>query len=105
MVLCQRLAGVDIKKWPNATKNTLHILSVSLELIIAYSVVNIFYFFLRVARCTLPALLEESFACQPILRVDVWIMVQSVQENQAVSKQKGFVFCVEVCRILPLVLG
>ena len=84
MVFGERFGRVQVEEWSDSTKNSLDILRISLKLLSANALVNLFEAAPGVSRSARQALLHELIECQPVLRVDVRIVVQSVEENETV---------------------
>lgn len=85
MVLRQRLGRVKVEKWSNSTQNPFNILRVCFKLICTNALVNLLEATSWVFRGALRTLLDELLQRQPIFRIDVWVMIQCVQEDQAVG--------------------
>ena len=103
VVFSELAIRIEIEKWPHPAQDALNVLSVSLELVVAYAVVDRLELGLGVAGRPLATLLHEGLEREPVLGVDAGVVVQSVEEDQAVCQEEGFVLAVEVLGVLPLV--
>ena len=84
----------------HSRESLLKVLSVSFKLILGNSVINSWELIFWINWCRLFALSDEEFFSQFILYVDVRFMVNGVQHDKEISKDKFFIFFVKVARII-----
>ena len=99
MILRQRLLRVNSKERCHSAEYPFNILCVSLELVLADPIVNLFQFTFWVFWGSLLALLHEFREGQTVFGVDIWVVVECVEENQTVGEQKCLVLIFKVLRI------
>ena len=96
MILRQWFLRIDSKERCHPAKYPFNILRVSLELVLADPIVNLFQFTFWVFWGSLLALLHEFREGQTVFGVDIWVVVECVQENQTVGEQKCLVLIFKV---------
>ena len=81
-------------------ESLLKVLSVGFELILCNSVINSWELIFWINWCCLLALSDKEFFGQFILDVDIRFMVNGVQHDKKISKDKFFIFFIEIAGII-----
>ena len=99
MILRQWFLRIDSKERRHSAQYPFNILRVSLELVLADPIVDFFDLTFWVFWGTLMALFHELWEGETVFGVDIWVVVECVQENQTVGEQKCLVLIFKVLRI------
>ena len=91
LIFSEWLLGIDVEKWSDSAEDALDVLRIGLELILTDPAIDLFKLGCWVLWSTLGALLDEGFESEAVLRVNVRVMVEGVQEDETVGEEEGLI--------------